>query len=76
MMLDTVTEKTEKDPTLTAVTNAILSSDWKVKDNVDTKTFRALYLCRSQRSLTHNASIQIDLRADKSSFPTHFVFKQ
>lgn len=76
MMLDTVTEKTAKDPSLTAVTNTILSSDWQVKDNVDTKTFRALYLCGSEPSLAHNASIQIDLRADKSSFPTHFVFKQ
>ena len=58
MRLDTVNEETAKDPTLTAVINAILSSDWQVKDKyVHTKTLRTLYLCRSELSLTHNASI-------------------
>ena len=56
-LLDTVIEETAKDPALTAVINAILSSDWQEKDNIDTKTFRTRYLCRSELSLTHNASI-------------------
>ncbi|KAK7111487.1 hypothetical protein V1264_011109 [Littorina saxatilis] len=57
MTLDTVISETAKDVTLTAVINAILTSDWEAKDDVDTKTFRTLYLCRSELSLSHNASV-------------------
>ena len=48
MRLDTFNEETVKDPNLTAVINAILSSDWQVKVNVDTKTLRTLYTCVGQ----------------------------
>ena len=58
MTVEEVANETAKDPTLTAVTNALTTNQWLSNDDkIDHQTFRTLYLCRSELSLAHNTCI-------------------
>ena len=55
MTVEEVANETAKDPTLAAVTNALITNQWLNNDDkIDYQTFRTLYLCRSELSLAHN----------------------
>lgn len=58
MSTEEVARETENDPTLNAVIEAILNNRWFTKaDKVDKTTFKTLYLCRAELSLTEDNKI-------------------